>query len=254
MADALQLITSPGGWAIYFLCAILIGMSKTGIQNIGTLAVPLFAFLFGAKYSTGIVLLLLCFADLVAVIYYRKAFLWQEVKKLLPAAIAGLVAGLLLGNYLHDKTFKILIGSCIIVGMVIMIVLERSPRELQDRFIQNRWYSPIFGLVLGFSTMIGNAAGPALSVYMLSKRLDKITFAATSAWFIMILNFSKIPLQAFVWHNLSWQGLFLNILAVPFILLGGFIGIRIIHILPEKQFRWLIMGLVIVSAILLITL
>lgn len=73
MNEALQLLSSPMGWALYFLCAMLIGMSKTGIQNIGTLAVPLFAFLFGAKYSTGIVLILLCIADLVAVIYYRKA-------------------------------------------------------------------------------------------------------------------------------------------------------------------------------------
>ncbi|GHE23288.1 sulfite exporter TauE/SafE family protein [Sphingobacterium griseoflavum] len=254
MAEAFQLISSPSGWAIYFLCAALIGMSKTGIQNVGTLAVPLFAMLFGAKYSTGIVLLLLCFADLIAVVYYRKAFLWHEVKKLLPAALVGLAFGLFLGNYVPDKTFKILMGSCIILGIGIMLGLERSSRAQQDRLIQHRWYSPIFGFILGFSTMIGNAAGPALSVYMLSKRLDKITFAATSAWFIMILNLSKIPLQAFVWHNLSWNGFILNLLALPFILLGGLIGIRIVHLLPEKQFRLLIMILVVFSAILLIAL
>ncbi|WP_437921354.1 sulfite exporter TauE/SafE family protein [Sphingobacterium sp. LRF_L2] len=252
MADALHLISSPSGWILYFLCAMLIGMSKTGIQNIGTLAVPLFAFLFGAKYSTGIVLILLCFADVVAVIYYRKAFLWSEVKKLLPAAIIGLIIGLFLGNYLNDKTFKILIGICIIIGMIIMIWLEKVSTKTQERLTEHRWYSPIFGFILGFSTMIGNAAGPALSVYMLSKRLDKITFAATSAWFIILLNFTKIPLQAFVWHNLSWAGFYLNVLAFPFIFLGGIIGIRLVKIIPEKQFRALIMTLVIISATLLI--
>jgi len=254
MSEALQLISSPYGWALYFSCAILIGMSKTGIQNIGTLAVPLFALLFGAKYSTGIVLILLCFADLVAVIYYRKAFLWSEIKKLLPLALVGLVVGLLLGNYINDKTFKTVIGVCIITGMWIMIWMERTSKERQDRLIENKWYSPVFGFIMGFSTMIGNAAGPALSVYMLSKRLNKITFAATSAWFIMILNFTKIPLQAFVWHNISWSGIYLNLLALPFILLGGFIGIKIVKILPEQQFRYLIMTLVVISAILLIIL
>ena len=79
MTAAMALISSPWGWVIYFSCALLIGISKTGIQNIGTLTVPLFALLFGAKYSTGIVLILLCFADLIAVIYYRKAFLWTEI-------------------------------------------------------------------------------------------------------------------------------------------------------------------------------
>ncbi len=254
MNEALQLLSSPVGWALYFVCAVLIGMSKTGIQNIGTLAVPLFAFLFGAKYSTGIVLILLCIADLVAVIYYRKEFLWGEVKKLLPASLFGLIVGLLLGNYINDKVFKLLIGICIIVGVGIMIWLGKTSQQKQDKLTKNRWYSPVFGFILGFSTMIGNAAGPALSVYMLSKRLNKISFAATSAWFIMLLNFTKIPLQAFVWHNLTWAGLYLNLFAIPFILLGGYIGIRIVKILPEKKFRMLIMTLVVISAILLIVL
>ncbi|MFD1768912.1 sulfite exporter TauE/SafE family protein [Sphingobacterium suaedae] len=254
MQEALQLIASPTGWVLYFICAILIGMSKTGIQNIGTLAVPIFAFLFGAKYSTGIVLILLCFADLMAVVYYRKAFLWNEVKKLLPASLAGLCIGLFLGNYVHDKLFKILIGSCIIVGMAVMLWLENASTHKREQLTQNRWYAPIFGFILGFSTMIGNAAGPALSVYMLSKKLSKVTFAATSAWFIMILNLTKVPLQGFVWHNLSWTGLYLNFIALPFIILGGVVGIRLVKILPERQFRLLIMILVLISAVLLIVL
>lgn len=254
MREALQLISSPWGWALYFTCAMLIGMSKTGIQNIGTLAVPLFAFLFGAKYSTGIVLILLCIADLVAVIYYRKEFLWSEIKKLLPAALFGLVVGLLLGNYIDDKLFKVFIGGCILIGVGIMIWLEKTSLQKQEKLTKTRWYAPVFGFILGFSTMIGNAAGPALSVYMLSKRLNKITFAATSAWFIMLLNFTKIPLQAVVWHNLSWAGFYLNLFAIPFILLGGFIGIKIIKVLPEKEFRILIMTLVVISAILLMVL
>jgi len=254
MDEALQLFPSPAGWVLYFGCAVLIGMSKTGVQNIGTLAVPLFAFLFGAKYSTGIVLILLCIADLIAVIYYRKEFLWSEIKKLLPASLLGLIVGLLLGNYINDKVFKLLIGICIIVGVGIMIWLEKTSQQRQEKLTKNRWYSPVFGFILGFSTMIGNAAGPALSVYMLSKRLGKISFAATSAWFIMILNFTKIPLQAFVWHNLTWSGFYLNLLAIPFILLGGFIGIKIVKILPEREFRLLVIALVVISAILLMIL
>lgn len=248
--EALALIPSPSAWALYFLCAMFIGMSKTGILNIGTLAIPFFALLFGARYSTGIVLILLCFADLVAVVYYRKAFLWSEVKRLLPMALTGLAAGLLLGQYIDDRTFRMLISFCILLGMGIMLITESSSRF--DRLVNNRWYSPVFGFIMGFSTMIGNAAGPALSVYMLSKKLDKITFTATAAWFIMILNFTKIPLQLFVWDNLTYAGLILNVMALPFILLGGFLGIKILKIMPEKRFRQVIMALVVVSALFLI--
>lgn len=252
MQEALALISSPWGWLIYFTCAMLIGMSKTGIQNIGTLTVPLFAVLFGAKYSTGIVLILLCFADLTAVIYYRKAFLWSEIKKLLPLAFVGLVIGLLLGNYINDKIFKSIMALCIILGLLIMLYMEKIDAIKQDAFVNKKWYSPLFGFIVGISTMIGNAAGPALSVYMLSKKLDKITFAATSAWFIMILNLTKIPLQVIVWKNLSWSGFYLNLLAIPFILAGGIIGIRLVKVLPEKSYKNLIKILLLISCIVLL--
>lgn len=249
---SLQLLPSPQAWFLYLLCAVLIGMSKTGIQNIGTVAVPFFALLFGAKYSTGIVLIMLCMADLTAVIYYRKSLIWAEVVKLLPSALIGLLAGLVLGNSIDDQLFKAAMGICILVGVGIMLWSSRQTEESTKELVAKRWYSPLFGFIVGFSTMIGNAAGPALSVYLLTKRMSKLTFVATAAWFIMILNYIKIPLQAFVWQNLSIAGLLINIVAVPFILLGGLIGIKLVQVLKEQHFRWVIMTLVIFSSVMLI--
>lgn len=252
--SALQLIPNPYAWALYFFCALLIGMSKTGIQNIGTIAVPLFALLFGAKYSTGIVLILLCIADLMAVIYYRKSLIWSEVMRLLPASLAGLLTGLALGNSVDEQYFRILMGACILLGMGILLWSSRQKEDDAKAMVNKKWYSPLFGFIVGFSTMIGNAAGPALSVYLLSKRMAKLTFVATGAWFIMILNYIKIPLQLFVWKNLSWEGLVLNLIAVPFIVIGGIIGIYIVKHLKENSFKNLVTGLVILSSILLIIL
>ncbi|MFD2599549.1 sulfite exporter TauE/SafE family protein [Sphingobacterium corticis] len=252
--EAMQLLPNPQSWLLYFVCALLIGMSKTGIQNIGTVAVPFFALLFGAKYSTGIVLIMLCMADLTAVIYYRKSLIWSEVVKLLPSALIGLLTGLFLGNVIDDQWFKTSMGICILIGVIIMLWSNRQTEETTQNLVKKRWYSPLFGFIVGFSTMIGNAAGPALSVYLLTKRMQKLTFVATGAWFIMILNYIKIPLQAFVWQNLSLSGLVLNVLAIPFILLGGFVGIKLVQHLNEKHFRWVIMTLVIVSSAMLILL
>ncbi|MCL7986779.1 sulfite exporter TauE/SafE family protein [Sphingobacterium sp. lm-10] len=249
---ALQLLPTPQAWLLYLLCAVLIGMSKTGIQNIGTVAVPFFALLFGAKYSTGIVLIMLCMADLTAVIYYRKSLIWSEVTKLLPSALLGLLVGLVLGNSIDDQWFKTAMGICILLGVGIMLWSSRQTEESTKELVEKKWYSPLFGFIVGFSTMIGNAAGPALSVYLLTKRMSKLTFVATAAWFIMILNYIKIPLQAFVWQNLSIAGLVINVMAIPFILLGGLIGIKLVQILKEQHFRWVIMGLVIFSSLMLI--
>ena len=73
-------------WSL-IVCTILIGMSKTGLQGINTISIPLMAIAFGAKESTGVILPMLCFADLIAVIYYRRDASWGHIIKLLPMAI-----------------------------------------------------------------------------------------------------------------------------------------------------------------------
>ncbi|MGK6352792.1 sulfite exporter TauE/SafE family protein [Parapedobacter sp. DT-150] len=250
MPDFSDLLQGPLEWAMFFACALLIGMSKTGITNIGTITIPLFALLFGAKHSTGIVLPMLCMADLLAVIYYRKKFHRDMVVKPMPWALLGLVVALAVGHQVPESGFKIMMAGCIGVGMVTMIGTNRP--EKADVVTMSPWFAPVMGFILGFSTMIGNAAGPILTVYLLATRLPKFAFVATGAWFIMILNYLKIPLQALVWDNLSWNGLLLDLTALPVILLGGLLGIRIVQILPERQFKIVMIALTLLSTLFLL--
>lgn len=250
MPDFQELLNGPAEWAIYLGCALLIGMSKTGIPNIGTFTVPVFALLFGAKHSTGIVLPLLCMADLLAVIYYRKKFHRDLVVRPMPWALLGLVVALAVGHLVPESGFKVILAACILLGVVTMIGTQRAKNAAV--ITESLWFAPVMGFVLGFSTMIGNAAGPLLTVYLLAMQLPKFAFVATGAWFIMILNYAKIPLQAFVWDNLSWNSLLLNLTAFPVILLGGLIGIRIVHLIPERQFRAVMIAMTVVSTLLLL--
>ncbi len=250
MPDFSNLVQGPAEWGIFFFCALLIGMSKTGVPNIGTFTVPVFALLFGAKNSTGIVLPLLCMADLLAVIYYRKKFHRDLVLKPMPWALAGLILALAIGHLVPESAFKVMMGICILLGIITMIGTNR--RERAAAVTASPWFAPVMGFVLGFSTMIGNAAGPLLTVYLLAMRLPKFAFVATGAWFIMTLNYLKIPLQAFVWDNLSWNSLLLGLTALPFILLGGLLGIRIVHVIPERQFKAVMIALTVVSTLFLL--
>ena len=67
-------------WITICLSAVLISMSKTGIQGITALTVPYMAIAFGAKESTGIILPMLCMADIIAVCYFRKKADWKADK------------------------------------------------------------------------------------------------------------------------------------------------------------------------------
>ena len=240
---------SPVEWYAVIFCALLVGMSKTGINTIGMLAVPVLAIIFGAKQSTGILLPMLCCADLFAVTYYRRSAEWKYVVRLLPWALAGFGVAMLTDHLIPAKGFKTLIGGCIFAGLGVMLWNEFRGKDTE--LPTAWWFSALFGVMGGFSAMIGNAAGSIMSVFLLSMRLPKNSFVGTTAWFFMIINLLKFPLQIFMWHNITIETLQLGFALLPAIAAGVFLGIVFVKRVSEKNFRNLAYVLTSVSTLLL---
>jgi uncharacterized membrane protein YfcA len=238
-------------WAAVIAGCICFGISKTGLNGISIIAVPLFALVFGAKESTGVVLPLICFADLFAVFYYRRHAEWKYVWPLIPWALAGFALALGVDHFIStNRGFKILIGICVIAGLLVMVWNEMQDRG-RAKPLTGPWVSAFFGIMGGFSTMIGNAAGPIMSVFLLSVRLPKESFVGTAAWFFLIVNYLKIPLQTLVWHNISWQTLRFDLFMIPFMLLGIGLGILFVKGVNNNQYRIVTYVLTFISAVLL---
>ena len=182
-----MLIQSPTDWGILFLSALIIGMSKTGIQGLSLISVPLLALAFGAKPSTGLILPILCIADLIAVLYYRRIAEWKYVFKLLPAALVGFILALLVDKVIPPAAFKHLMGGCLAIVLLVMFWSEWKGKE--NKLSSCWWYGPFFGLLGGFTTMIGNAAGPVMAIYLLSVKMPKYSFVGTNAWFFLVINY-----------------------------------------------------------------
>jgi uncharacterized membrane protein YfcA len=246
MIDAYNLFQ----WAILALSALFIGMSKTGVQGITLLAVPYMAMAFGAKESTGIILPMLCLADIIAVAYYKRIADWKVVAKLLPTAVFGFFVAIFVDKLIPAHEFRQLMGWTLVLALVVMIWSEVFGKE--NKWMKKWWYAAIFGLLGGFTTMIGNAAGPVMSVYLLSMRKEKMEYIGINAWFFLVVNFLKIPLQIFVWENISVSTISLNLLMLPFIVLGAWLGIRIVKLFPEKAFRKFIQIVTILSVIMML--
>ena len=236
-------------WYAIFFSAFLIGVAKTGMQGLGTLVVPILALVAGAKPSTGLILPMLCFADVLAVIYYRRAAEWKYIFRLLPYTLLGFGVALAVDSFVPARQFRYLLGFCIVIGLVVLFYSERKKEN--PTYLSAWWFAPMFGLLGGFSTMIGNAAGPIMAVYLLSMRLPKYAFVGTGAWFFLIVNHLKLPLQIWVWDNITLETLRVNLYAVPFILVGAVVGVFVVKRLPEKSFRAVIIGLTVLSTLLL---
>ncbi len=252
MLDLSLVSDSPAKLAILLFCAVLVGMSKTGIQGINTISIPLMALAFGGKESTGLILPMLCFADLVAVIYYRKEAKWTYIIKLLPMAVCGFFLALFVDKIIPPKTFEPLMAFCIFVGLAVMFWSKNKTQKETQKVVGSWWYSAGFGLLGGFTTMIGNAAGPVMGVYMLSQRLPKYAFVGTSAWFFLLVNYLKLPLQIFAWDNISYASISVNIISVPCILFGAVLGLVFVKKMPEQYYQKFIVFMIIVSTLALL--
>lgn len=236
-------------WMLVLLCAMLIGMSKTGLSGVGLMVIPILANVFGGRPSVGLLLPILIFADVFAVTWYNRHAEWKYILKLLPWAVVGIIAGALTGKMISDITFNRLLAGIVFLGIGLLVWQDiRSKKVAVPDFW---WFSMILGLAGGFATMIGNAAGPVMALYLLSMRLPKNSYIGTGAWFFFIVNMSKVPLHIFSWETISIQSFMLDAMMIPAIALGAFLGIYLVRLFPEKIYRVFIILTTVLSALLL---
>jgi uncharacterized protein len=237
-------------WLIVGICGMFIGMSKVGVPGTSMIVVPVMAFIFGAKQSTGVVLPMLMMADIFGVAYYRRHANWNYLIKVLPWAVIGLLIALRVGEAVNDKQFKNLIAILVFCSIELMIWHDKKK---ETHFFPDKWwFAALMGILGGFATMIGNVAGPVFAIYLLAMHLPKNNFIGTGAWFFLIINLSKFPLQMFVWNNITHESLLLDLLTLPAIALGAFIGFKIVRIIPENTYRGFVIVITAVSAFLLL--
>lgn len=235
-------------FSVFILVALLIGMAKTGVHGAGMAAVPLLATIFGGQLSSGIMLPMLCLADIAGVWYYHRHAAWGYLKRLIPWAITGTVIGTFAGQHIDDKTFRILMAVIILGSIAIMVLLERYRQAIPD----NPVFASATGVTGGFTSMVGNLAGSVMAVYFLSMRLPKNSYIGTTAWFFMVMNWIKIPLHVWSWHTITLQTVWLDLIMLPAILGGAYLGIVLVRLLPERIYRWFIIGMTMLAAVLML--
>ena len=236
-------------WILSFLAAFVIGLSKAGIKGIAIINVTFMAIAFEARQSTGIVLPLLVVADVFAVIYYNRHTQWKYVIKFLPWMIFGIVLGSWFGMDLPEQTFKICMA--IIIFLVLAIIVWWDQKKVATVPTHFAFASGV-GTLAGFTTMVGNLAGPISNIYFLAMRLPKNQFIGTAAWLFLIINVFKLPFHYFIWETISKETLLLDLKFIPGIILGFVLGIKLVKLINEVFFRKMILVLTALGAIIIL--
>ena len=232
------------------MAALLVGISKTAIPGAAIPAVALMAEAFRAdtKLSVGALLPILLVGDLFALAYYRRHASWERLIELCPYVLAGMVPGYLVLRSTSGQALRLLLGVIILLLLILQIARQRlgwQPR------LDRRWRVGATGLLAGFGTTVGNAAGPVMSIYLVGQRLDKHEFLGTSAWFFFLVNLSKLPLFIAL-GMITPRTLQLDLLLIPMAALGALGGLLLFRRIPQRAFNSLVLLLAGLAALRLV--
>lgn len=235
-------------WLLVGISAIAAGISKCGFNGVSLVAILLMASIFGDKLSTGILLPLLCVADVCAVLLFRRHAVWRWILRTLPLALLGVGFGaFLMKNVIPDSLYKPLIGWSVLLLSVLQVWHIKQPKLFQK--VPHSWiFAIVIGLLAGIFTMVANAAGQVMSLYFLAVGLPKYQLTGSSAWFFLILNFFKLPFSASL-GLIDGQTLIFTALMSPVVLLGVLIGRNLLSIVSQRMFDGLILFFAIIFSI-----
>lgn len=243
---------SPLQWFAAALGAFGFGLSKTGLPGVSILAVAIFALALPARESLGFVLPVLMCADLVAVWAYRHHANWQHLKKLVPPAFFGVVAGFFALRHLTgNHEVARLLGAILLILVPVQLWRRHQIKKRGEVAPLGPISTLLAGFAAGFFTMTANAAGPIVILYLLGMGLPKLAFVGTAAWFYFVMNWVKVPFSVGA-DLLNTQVLTAVIFIAPFSIFGALVGKRILPFFNQEAFENWALVFTVLAAIKLI--
>jgi uncharacterized membrane protein YfcA len=241
-------------WLWLALAGVLVGVAKTALNGVGSIAVVIFAAVLPARESTGAILPLLLCGDVIAVSWYRRHADWSTMWRLVP----GVLPGLLLGAWFLSVVDDVLMRRTIAITLLVMCAVQAwqllrgadlaavgSPPQPHGLMTFGT------GAAAGFATMTANAAGPITTIYLIRAGLPMLRMIGTGAWFYLLVNLAKVPFSAGL-GLITPTSLVRDALLVPALLVGAVLGILLVRRLRQRQFEVAALGFSAATAVLLL--
>ncbi|MGW5327914.1 sulfite exporter TauE/SafE family protein [Streptomyces sp. NPDC004014] len=246
---------SGWGFTALALAALVVGFSKTAVSGANTVSLAVFAAVLPARASTGVLLPVLIAGDVLAVLTYRRHAHWPTLWRLFPAVAAGVVAGTVFLLWADDAVVRTSIGAILLLMAGVTVWRRRGagtqagPDAVTGR--AGRLKARSYGVLGGFTTMVANAGGPVMSMYLLSMGFRKLGFLGTSAFFFLVVNVSKVPFSAGL-GLIDGRSLLLDAALVVFVVPGALIGRWAVDRIDQGLFERLVIAATVVGALQLL--
>ncbi|MET8472164.1 sulfite exporter TauE/SafE family protein [Streptomyces sp. NPDC006422] len=245
---------TPWEFAALAAAAMVVGFSKTAVSGANTVSLAVFAAILPARASTGVLLPILICGDILAVLTYRRHAHWPTLWRLFPAVGAGVVLGTVFLGFAGDGAVRMSIGAILLVMAGVTVWRRKvvaTPEVEATPTRAARVKAGSYGVLGGFTTMVANAGGPVMSMYLLSAGFRKLGFLGTSAWFFLIVNSAKVPFSVGL-GLIDGRSLLLDAALVVFVVPGALIGKACVNRINQRLFEQLVIAATVLGGLQLL--
>ena len=222
-------------FAVAIPAVVFAGISKGGFgSGVAFASSSILALILTPGQALALMLPILMVIDVATLRPYWRRWSWPDSRLLILGAIPGVALGAVLYRATNDDLLRLLIGA-ISVGFVIWHMAQSRGwvRGFQNRLPSSAGL--LAGLVAGFTSFVSHAGGPPAAVYLLSQRLSKTEFQASTVLVFWVINVAKFIPYAFL-GLFTWHTALADLLLAPFAVLGAWLGVRAHFLLSERLF------------------
>jgi len=251
-------IPAPLFWCFVGIAILLQGISKSGFAGgLGILSVPMMLLVMPAEKVVASLLPILILCDFNAIYYHRNHCEWPQLRRIYPPCLIGILAGAALWWYIgragvdpYEDQLKRFVGVIAVLFACYIFAKETSMRFVRDHRAgpTTAWLA---GISAGFTSTLAHAAGPIISLYMFSQSLGKTRFVGTVAWTFTAINLTKLPFYIAI-GLIDWRILVFDVVLVPLIPVGSYLGLWMHDRVPERPFNWIVLVLTLLAGIQLV--
>ena len=187
------MITDPVFYLVAIPAILVFAMSKGGVGGASAaLAVPMMALFVDPLLAAAVMLPLLLLMDLTALSRFVKFCEWRHIRRMVPAALVGIVLAAMVMGKLSEQGMRLVIGLVGVLFCLYYLAEQLGWLMRLGSWRPGRWAGAFWSLLAGFASTHVHSGGIPASIYLYRQRLDRYQLTGTSAVFFTILNLVKL--------------------------------------------------------------
>lgn len=226
---------------------IFLGIFTQSLVGFGSalICMPLLIQVLGVRPAATLFALVVCTAELMMVVRYRRAFSPRAVSRLVIASLVGIPVGVYLLSRAPETLVLLLLGLLLIsYGLYALSGFKVPP--LQD----SRWgYG--FGFVSGMLSGAYNTGGPPLVIYATGRRWSPAEFKSNVQTIFVFNTFFVLATRA-TSGDITPEVSLLFVLVMPFALLALAAGFYLERYVNPQLFRRIVLVLLVILGVKMI--